>query len=84
MTLQFYLILLSQRKDLDMALNAAQLATEMEAAVRTSQGLDNTPYPELTAYCTAVAQAFVDHIVANAEVTGTAEPSGDTVEGTIS
>lgn len=51
-----------------MALNASQLGSELETAVRTSQGLDGTPYPQLTAYCNAIAQAIIDHFVANAEI----------------
>ena len=51
-----------------MALNASTLGSELEQAVRTSQGLDGTPYPQLTAYCNAIAQAIVDHFVANAEL----------------
>lgn len=51
-----------------MALNAANLGSELEQAVRSSQGLDGTPYPQLTAYCNAIAAAIVDHFVANAEL----------------
>lgn len=51
-----------------MALNAANLGSELEAAVRSSQALDGTPYPQLTAYCNAIAQAIVDHFVNNAQL----------------
>lgn len=51
-----------------MALNAANLGSELEQAVRSSQGLDGTPYPQLTAYCNAIAQAIVDHFKNNAEL----------------
>jgi hypothetical protein len=65
-----------------MALNAANLGSELETAVRTSQNLDGTPYPELTAYCNAIAQAIVDHFKNNVELDN-AKFSG-TFPGTVS
>lgn len=62
-----------------MALNAAALGSELETAVRSSQSLDATPYPQLTAYCNAIAQAIVDHIVNNAEL-NMAQANGFTEE----
>lgn len=51
-----------------MALNATQLGSELEQAVRSSQALGATPYPQLTSYCNAIAQAIVDHFKNNAVI----------------
>jgi hypothetical protein len=55
-----------------MALNTQSLGSELEAAVRASLTLGAIPYPQLTAFCHALAQAVVDHIKANAVLVATA------------
>lgn len=67
-----------------MALDYNQMAAEAEAEIRTALSLGAGPLPKLTSYLTALSKAIVEHIQNNAEVAGTASPSGDTVEGTIS
>lgn len=60
-----------------MALNKDRLKASLEAKIRTSQSLPATPYPRLTAYCDAVAQAIVDEFTVNAEVDPkTGDPAG--------
>lgn len=52
-----------------MALNSGSLATSIENNIRAAMGLGSTPYPQMTDYCNALAQAIVDHIKENAVVT---------------
>jgi len=63
-----------------MALNKTALASELETNIRNSQGLDATPYPELTGFCQAVANTIIDHFVSNAELSG-AKANGATAAG---
>ncbi len=51
-----------------MALDSSRLATAIENGVRSSQSLGVTSYPQLTAYCQALASAIVTEITANAQI----------------
>ena len=72
-----------------MALSAATLKTvletELESKVRIALELGDTAYPKLTSYCQAIADAIsskvIEHILDNAEVTGTVE--GETIEEAV-
>jgi len=74
-----------------MALDAARLGAAMEQAVRSSQGLDGTPYAQLTAYCNAIAEAIITEfkdntvvkLTGNNEVTENMDGDGATVGYTI-
>jgi hypothetical protein len=68
-------------------LSVATLAAEMAANIETEVGSAPSIPGELTAYCTALAQAIVDRIKGDAVVTASgADPQGGTnnVTGTVS
>lgn len=63
-----------------MALNASSLASEIESGVRSAMELGSTPYPQMTAYCNALASAIVNHIKDNLSVQITID---ETFAGTV-
>ena len=58
-----------------MALDKDRLKASLEAKIRTSQNLGATPYPQLTSYCGAVAEAIVKEITDNASVNPEKSPT---------
>lgn len=51
-----------------MALDASQLASDLETGIRSAFTLGATPYPRLTQYCNVLATTIVDHFKNHAEI----------------